>query len=119
VLEGVGVSHDDATCLHQNPSWTIVLSIRPPVNIHFPFIAHWRPLTKVEPKRRKPPNSVETDSVPGLAKPRQPGLFNPASPIASGAGDCAPAPSHTTVRAGFRIRRLDRSECFLPCQAGG
>jgi len=27
--------------------------------------------------------------------------------IGSGAGDCAPAPSHTTVRAVFRIRRLD------------
>jgi len=37
--------------------------------------------------------------------------------IGSGAGDCAPAPSHTTVRAVFRIRRLDRSEFFLPKHA--
>ncbi|MBM3823883.1 MAG: hypothetical protein FJ404_13530 [Verrucomicrobia bacterium] len=27
--------------------------------------------------------------------------------IGSGAGDCAPAPSHTTGRAVFRIRRLN------------
>ena len=33
--------------------------------------------------------------------------------IGSGAGDCAPAPSHTTGRAVFRIRRLDLQECFL------
>ena len=39
--------------------------------------------------------------------------------IGSGAGDCAPAPSHTTVRAVFRIRRLVRSEYFLPGHAGG
>src|SRR6266853_5948806 len=32
--------------------------------------------------------------------------------IGSGAGDCAPAPSHTTGRAVFRIWRLDRAECF-------
>ena len=35
-------------------------------------------------------------------------------PIGSGAGDCAPAPSHTTGRAVFRIRRLDRPEIFRP-----
>jgi len=41
--------------------------------------------------------------------------------IGSGAGDCAPAPSHTTVRAVFRIRRLDyyasglqKSQNWLP-----
>jgi hypothetical protein len=33
--------------------------------------------------------------------------------IGSGAGDCAPAPSHTTVRAVFRTRRLNAASIFM------
>jgi len=32
--------------------------------------------------------------------------------IGSGAGDCAPAPSHTTGRAVFRIRRLNAAALY-------
>ena len=34
-------------------------------------------------------------------------------PIGSGAGDCAPAPSHTTGRAVFRIRRLNAAALYV------
>jgi hypothetical protein len=33
--------------------------------------------------------------------------------IGSGAGDCAPAPSHTTGRAVFRIRRLNAAAFYM------
>ena len=33
-------------------------------------------------------------------------------PIGSSAGDCAPAPSHTTGRAVFRIRRLNAAALY-------
>ena len=33
--------------------------------------------------------------------------------IGSGAGDCAPAPSHTTGRAVFRIRRLNAAALHM------
>jgi hypothetical protein len=40
-------------------------------------------------------------------------LESPHGPmIGSGAGDCAPAPSHTTGRAGFRIRRLNAAALY-------
>jgi hypothetical protein len=34
------------------------------------------------------------------------------APTGSGAGDCAPAPSHTTGRAVFRIRRLNAAALY-------
>lgn len=43
-----------------------------------------------------------------LLAPKQGRSHCPPEPaIGSGAGDCAPAPSHTTGRAVFRIRRLN------------
>ena len=38
--------------------------------------------------------------------------------IGSGAGDCAPAPSHTTGRAVFRIRRLNPA-AYLAARSDG
>ena len=37
----------------------------------------------------------------------------------SGAGDCAPAPSHTTGRTVFRIRRLDPAAYLLAAISDG
>ena len=39
--------------------------------------------------------------------------------IGSGTGDCAPAPSHTTGRTVFRIRRLDPAAYLLAARSDG
>ena len=39
--------------------------------------------------------------------------------IGSGTGDCAPAPSHTTGRTVFRIRRLDPAAYLLASISDG
>jgi hypothetical protein len=48
----------------------------------------------------------------GRVAPQRVGMKRRLRSIGSGAGDCAPAPSHTTERAVFSIRRLDPAEFF-------
>jgi hypothetical protein len=52
--------------------------------------------------------------MPSLKRPlsTRDSAFGSSPWIGSGAGDCAPAPSHTTGRAVFRIRRLASREFF-------
>jgi len=75
----------------------------------------------IHPTSHLPPNADHArfpESVPefhdrihGIHRIRK-AVPSPLPPIGSGAGDCAPAPSHTTVRAVFRIRRLDAATVY-------